>query len=587
VKVLRPYQFETLRILKKDTSGLVASGLGSGKTLVAVELIRSIEGLPRVLCVAPVNTHEQWIATVGEQFPSLVGTPYLRKVGTPKADPEGWAMLTSKKPGFYVIGWEAMRGDLPMETRRQNSRKTTKNPGITKDALAAAIKSGHVPPWTRTGTWDLIILDEVHRIQNRNSLNKKAVSLIKGKRKVALSYTPAGNSFEGLWSTLNWLWPQEYRSFWKWADTFLVLEEKNINQYDTVKVIVGEKDPGVTWSDIPCAVRYRTEDIIDQLPEVIERIVKVPMGDHQRRMYDEFEQQAFAWIDGQPEATPLPLTQRIRLRQAALGTLKISETRPVKTKWMPTEEVGMIPLTEELVGEIEILATEIRQVEKSRILTGEDAQKHIDFYGLEEDDAVETYTEEVEYSKVTYTTKVVEIDFNEYADQPKLKAVKEILRDLHDSEPVIIYTHSAKWARMAAAELDEAGIYGEVRAWTGDLTAKQREGLKNVFGKMQPAKMRSAFTHTGIRVLIAVIPAVAEGIDGWQNVCRCEIWASQSEDGLMNEQAKGRLHRPGQSSPVQRWLLHSEESIDTVVDGNLRLRKAQLASLYRDDRGEQ
>lgn len=577
MKILRTYQFDTIRKLKKDSSGLVASGLGSGKTLVGVEMIRSLPGMPRVLCIAPVNTHDQWIATVGEQFPSLVGTPYLRKVGTPKSDPEGWAMLTSKKPGFYVIGWEAMRGDLPMETRRANSRKTTKNPGITKDALAAAIKSGSVPPWTRTGTWGMVILDEVHRIQNRNSLNKKVVSLVKADRKVALSYTPAGNAHEGLWSVLNWLWPAKYRSFWKWAETFLVLEEKNINQYDTVKVIVGEKDPGATWSDIPCAVRYRTEDIIDQLPEVIERIVTVPMGDNQRRVYDEFEQQAFAWIDGQPEATPLPLTQRIRLRQAALGSLKINDRVLEKTRWVKTGRIPELHMEYEIVGPVQTLRTEIRE---NLAMVPPEPDKYGEFDPEEEVEVVE----KTEYSEVSFSYRNVEIDFNEYDQQPKIKAIKEILRDLPDSEPVLIYTHSAKWARMAAAELDSAGIYGEVRAWTGDLTAKQREGLKNVFGVMEPAKMRSVFTHTGIRVLIAVIPAVAEGIDGWQNVCRCEIWASQSEDGLMNEQAKGRLHRPGQSSPVQRWLLHSEQSIETVVDGNLRLRKAQLASLYRDDK---
>lgn len=585
MKTPRPHQYDTIRRLKKDTSGLVASGLGSGKTLVGAERIRDIPGLPRVLCIAPVNTHDQWIDTVGEQFPSLVGTPYLRKVGTPKTDPDGWAMLTSKKPGFYVIGWEAMRGTLGLEVRRQNSRKTTKDPGITQDALRAAMKTGQVPPWNRTGTWSMVILDEVHRIQNRGSLNKKVLAFIKTERKLALSATPAGNAFEGLWSILNWLWPKQYRSFWKWADTFLVLEEKNINQHDTVKVIVGEKDPGVTWSDIPCAVRYRTEDIIDQLPEVIERIVKVPMGDHQRRMYDEFEQQAFAWIDGQPEATPLPLTQRIRLRQAALGTLKFNDRVLEKTRWIETRQVADLHMDYEIIGEIETLAQEVRQVEKYRTLTGEEAQRYIDFHGLDESEYVdEPYTEEADWSQVRFSYRNVEIDFNEHADQPKLKVIKEILRDLPDSEPVIIYTHSAKWARMAAAELDSAGFYGDVRAWTGDLSAGQRTALKNVFGVLEPVNKKGAFSHAGIRVLVAVIPAVAEGIDGWQNVCRCEIWASQSDDGLMNEQAKGRLHRPGQSSPVQRWLLQSEESIDTVVDFNLRHQQAQLASLYQDDK---
>lgn len=578
-KKLRPYQQETVDRLKKHKAGLIGSGLGSGKTLMAIELIRTIEKASRTLVIAPVNTHDQWVRTAGEQFPSLQGTPYLRRVGTPLSDPEGWNMLLTKQSGFYVIGWEAMRGDLSLAARQGGSAKKVKKPAITQQALKTGMRNGTIPPWPRTGTWDMVILDESHRIQNRDSLNKKTLTLIKADRKLALSATAAGNQYDGLWSTLNWLWPEEYRSFWKWAETFLIIQDKYINQYDTVRQITGEKDSGATWAAIPCAVRHRTEDIIDQLPEVIERVVLVPMADVQRRMYDDFEKQAFAWIDGKPEATPLPLTQRIRLRQASLGTLKYSESVVTTERWVRNEDIDTLHMVYDLTEPVEILLdeddelmAEVREIQVPRVPE----------FGAPGEDAYDTV--EVLYAKVRITHRESEIDFNEHAPQPKLKMIKEILSDLPEDEPVIIYTHSAKWARMAAAELDEAGIYGEARAWTGDLTDKQRTGLKNVFGKMEPAKMRSVFTHTGIRILVAVIPAVAEGIDGWQHVCRCEIWASQSDDGLMNEQAKGRLHRPGQSSPVQRWLLQSEESIDSVVDINLRIRAGQLRSFYRDDK---
>jgi hypothetical protein len=580
-KKLRPYQEDTVRRLKKHKSGLVGSGLGSGKTLMAVEMIRFLDDLSRTLVIAPINTHDQWISTAAGQFPSLQGTPYLRQVGTPLSDPEGWKMLLTKQPGFYVIGWEAMRGDLSLAMRQAGSSKKVKKPAITQEALKAGVRNGTIPPWPKTGTWDMVVLDESHRIQNRDSLNKKTLTLIKANRKLALSATPAGNLHDGLWSTLNWLWPTEYRSFWKWAETFLVIQDKHINQYDTVRQITGEKDPGATWAAIPCAIRHRTEDIIDQLPEVIERVVLVPMADVQRRMYDDFEQQAFAWIDGKPEATPLPLTQRLRLRQAALGTLKIRESVIETERWVRNVDIETLGEEYDLVSDVEIL------VDEDGELMAEEREVHVprvpEFGAPDpEDDGYDIV--KVLYAKVRFSYRDSEIDFNEHAPQPKLSAIKEILSDLPDAEPVIIYTHSAKWARMAAAELDEAGVYGEARAWTGDLTGKQRKGLKDVFGKLEPVKSRSVFSHTGIRILVAVIPAVAEGIDGWQNVCRCEIWASQSDDGLMNEQAKGRLHRPGQSSPVQRWLIQSEESIDSVVDINLRIRSAQLRSFYRDDR---
>lgn len=573
MKTLRPHQAATLAVLGTNSSGLVGSGLGSGKTLIGVERIRQLkERPPRVVIVAPLNTHSQWEATLKEQFPSLVDGIGLYLTGTPHTDPETWQLITSKAPGIFVIGWEAMRGDLPKAIKADKSRSTKRKPPVTLAAVDAAMKAGHIPPWHKSGTWDLVILDESHRISSAESLTKKVVSRIKAKKKLAMSATAAGNTPEGLWSTLNWLWPDQYTSFWRWAGEFMAVEEKHISRDQKINIIVGEIDPGQTWKSIPCAVRYRTEDIADQLPEVIERVITVPMDDNQRRVYDEFEQQALAWIDEQPEATPLPLTQRIRLRQAALGNLSIQEVHRRKTTWV---ESSLVPFMQAEYDDLEIVATETRTLP---VMDFSDETA----FGLEGFEEAGIETKDVEYAKVTYTFEEDEIGFNEYAPQNKIKAVKDILKDLPEDEPVIIYTHSSKWAEMATVQLDSAGIYGEVRSWTGKLTAKQRDGLKNVFGKMAPAKMRSAFSHTGIRILIAVIPAVAEGIDGWQHVCRCEIWVSKSEDGLMNEQAKGRLHRPGQKTPVQRWLIHSEDSIDADVEKRLAQRRAQMRTFYGD-----
>lgn len=580
MKKLRSYQVSTLETLNGNVSGLVASGLGSGKTLVGAERMRHIEGVPRVLVVAPLNTHDQWVSTISEQFPSLMETPYLRKVGTPKADPESWKMITGKQPGVYIIGWEAATGDIPLRVRKAHSTKGKKDPGVTLSAIRAAAKEGLVPPWSRSGTWSLVIADECHRMSNRNTATKKVIAQIKTEKKLALSATAAGNRPEGLWSTLNWLWPQQYGSYWKWVDNWMILEETNFGQENSIKVIVGERDPGETWKDIPCAVRYRTEDIAVQLPEVIDRVVTVKMGEQQRRIYDEFEEQSLAWLDDQPVEAALPLVQRIRLRQAALGQLSVSESvrlidytlskpeQKIMEAWNEYRRLHAGAGQQEFLDFLNENLSEKRKVSPARFLKALEKSAMLS-RGIESEEIV---------------LDELDIDFAERGDQPKLKAIKEILRDLPDSEPVIIYTHSAKWARMAAAHIDGSGIYGEVRAWTGDLTPKQRDGLRVTFGKLKQRTMKSVFTHEGIRVLVAVIPAVAEGIDGWQNVCRCEIWASPSEDGLKNEQAKGRLHRPGQKSPVQRWRLHSEDSIDTDVAATLERRRKQMRAMYRDDK---
>lgn len=586
MKELRDYQVKSQLILARDTSGLDGSDMGTGKTLTGVERVREIAGnlgrAPRVLVVAPPNTQRQWRGLFGEQFPSMALSPRLRIVGTPASDPESWNnYLLKKTHGIYIIGWEGMRGVAPKSIqiikqeaheRRERAREVMreakkvlrrkratekeklaalaaveqaqkdviitsaeqavtkgavpegwvpKDPGgalrgygglykgghtLTKKAVTAAMKHGDVPPWSRTGTWDLVIADESHRMARRDSINKITMTFLKANAKLAMSATPSGNKPEGMWSTLNWLWPRIYSAFWTWARTFLVIEDSYISSDVTAQKIIGEKDPGSTWIDIPCKVRHRVSDVRDQLPDVIERIVEIPMAAEQQRIYGEFADRSLAWIDDHPVGEKLPLGQRIRLRQAALGTLAV---------------------------------------------TAEDPD--------------------------------IELGFRTGAPQPKLDMVKDILSDLADTEPVIIYTHSAKWAVMAADALNEAGIYGEARVWTGALSAKERDAVKEGFGVMTPSGPRARFPFRGIRVIVAQLQAIAEGVDGLQHRCACEIWASPTEaEATVNGQARGRLHRDGQTRPVQRWLLHSLDTIDVGLDASLRLRRIQMKQFYRD-----
>lgn len=564
-KTLRPYQKKSIEILSQDSSGLDASEMGVGKTLVATELVRLLDRVPRALIIGPVNTHPQWIASFGEQFPTLAGTDYLRIIGTPKSDPDSWRMMTGRLPGVYITSWEAMRGLIPYSVKVVNEHDPRQKkdvtgpipPGwrkaraggasrgygdlhgrgrkLTVKAVKEAMKCGDVPPWDRTGTWDLVIADESHRMQNRNSSNRRVINLIDTTRKLALSGTPAGNKPEGIWATLNWLWPDRYRGFWDWAYENLVVEERHISRYDTVHEITGEKYPGAIFADIPCVVRWRTDEVADQLPSVVERVVPVTMGPRQKKIYNDFETQCFAWLDGQPVMVDIPIEQRIRLRQASLGQLRYAIKERSEKETIPV----FSPVMDHQVGIFES-------------------------YGIPVFSSVPCRIGALEYTK---RRNYGEIDFAKTGEHPKIEMIKEIISDLPETEPVLIFTHSAKWAVMCAEELDKD--YGHARAWTGALTGGQRQKLKAEFGK-------------DVRIIVAQIASLAEGVDGLQFVCRCEIWASPSDDGLMNDQAKARLHRPGQTRTVQRWLLQSEETIDSEVDFRLRVRRAQMKKMYRD-----
>ena len=233
-------------------------------------------------------------------------------------------------------------------------------------------------------------------------------------------------------------------------------------------------------------------------------------------------------------ATPLPVEQRTRLRQAALGTLRADEVTARKKSWVTPQKHFDLRM---------------------------DARVY-DLKVLEEKTDEDTGQTKVH---VSYAIDKLEISYEENAPQPKLTALIDLLADLPPEEPLLVWTHSARWARMAEKALGSQAV-----AWTMKTTSAKRKQIETGFG-------------TEWRVLIAQLQSLSEGVDWLKDVCRCEAIISYTEDNVMNEQAEGRLHRPGQTSPVQRWRFTSVGTIDDEVYLNNLEKRSRMGSLYRDD----
>jgi len=561
VKKLRPYQEDAVRVLAGG--GLNASGLGAGKTLTSVEACRLLRNLgrpPRILVIAPVNTLRQWEATFNEQFPSLAESGLTRVVGTHRKDEENWLLMTRKRPGVYIIGWNAMHGGIPEQTRRMSSKgrnAISKDPKATMASAKKAMQKGTVPPWTRTGTWDLMIADECHRAVNRTGVPRQVIKCIKADRKILLSATPGGNKRQGLWTILNILWPDRYPSFWDWAERYFEIEETQVSRDGkTVKEIGPEKFPGAAWTGIPAVVRHQTPN--DQ--EVIERVVRVPMEGGQAEQYRDFERQSLAWVTDHPVAAQIPLEQRTRLRQVALGTLKAEEAVGRINYKLNRSEQGILDAWQEYCAEHAGASREdFLVIRNAGLKTG---ALHLDSAVLHRILEKQAKLDQgIEFEEIELP---LDISYDDGAPQPKLDAVREILADLPEDETLLVWTHSAKWARMAEAKLGAGAV-----SWTMRTTAARRKKIEAGFG-------------TEYRVLIAQLQSLSEGVDWLKDVCHCEVIASPTEDNVMNEQAEGRLHRPGQKNPVQRWRLVSDGTIDDDVNLKNLAKRSVMASLYKD-----
>lgn len=177
-----------------------------------------------------------------------------------------------------------------------------------------ADKSG----WAKLGKWKLIVADEVHRIKNLRAQWTKALKKIQGHYKLGLSGSIIQNNLEELFSPLQWLFPQQYKSKWRdWNDRFLDYVEGGY-----AKVFVGilpdmldslRAELGVFM------VYRRKEDELD-MPERVDEDRLLDLTDKQRKAYDELVAGCLTQLDDETFVVAdegLPMLTK--LRQIATG----------------------------------------------------------------------------------------------------------------------------------------------------------------------------------------------------------------------------------------------------------------------------
>ena len=284
---LEPDQLQAVKLMASEPTraALNASLMGTGKTLMGVEVVRAIEAKV-VLIIAPLNTYWGWWDTIQRQ------NDYSQKIvriDSSNAGKQAFADLIGKKAGWYFIGREYFR---------------------TKD-------------WTKANP-DAVLIDECHFAQNRKSKSFAALKTLKAGYKLAMSGTPSGNRFEGFWAVGRYLWKDTNivdKSFWKWVDQYA---ETRYSPFAGVE-IVKEKHAGKFVQSLPCYIRLEPKEGI----EVVEEVRYVDLTPTQRKVYDKFEKDLVVWLEGNPMVAEVPIAARIRLRQITLAVPTITDDNEV------------------------------------------------------------------------------------------------------------------------------------------------------------------------------------------------------------------------------------------------------------------
>ena len=234
---LKAYQRQDVNDMCRLKHCLNANPMGLGKTVEAIKALEAM-GAESICIVVPKIIRQQWV----DQIKRWWGR-----------DAEIFEKQVQLDPGkIYIVNYDKLRNEKILAKFRRFR-------------------------------WDVLVLDEVHKIKSRDSKQSVAVKLIPAARRIALSGTPILRYVDDLWSILNFL-GEEYsgKSYWTFAEYFCEIE----------KTHWGNKIVGTT--DDPCkqsilksmlSLFMIRHESIEVAYGKTQETVRLPMTKEQRDLY--------------------------------------------------------------------------------------------------------------------------------------------------------------------------------------------------------------------------------------------------------------------------------------------------------------
>ncbi len=248
---LRPYQKEGYNWLKTmdylGFGGILGDEMGLGKTIQAITFILS--SLPsKTLIVAPTSLIYNWSSEIEKFAPSIKYT-----VVNGSKDERIKILDNIEKYDVIITTYNLIKRDLDEYEKLQ---------------------------------FDYCFIDEAQYIKNSNSQNSLSVKKIKSYRKFALTGTPVENSLMELWSIFDFIMPGYLFD----EKRFSVRYHKKLNESEE---ILEELNKLIK----PFILRRYKKDVINELPQKIEKKLIVSMSEEQEKVYTIYADYAKSLIE--------------------------------------------------------------------------------------------------------------------------------------------------------------------------------------------------------------------------------------------------------------------------------------------------
>ena len=330
---------------------------------------------------------------------------------------------------FELRGTRAQREATFVEARAAIDRRTRKCQVFVVGNIEMARLKGETDPetgkkrfpittaeWPELFTidWDTVIVDESHRALIRKTgtpTQTRAGMEALGKRcqrRIPLSGTPMRGKATNLWGTLNWMRPDLFTSYWKWAARYFKIGSNGFSSY----VI----DPNDQWlpdgeyrlgEDLKQFGLRRTKaEVLAELPPKTYAGTYLIPGDEnsphgvwltlegkQAKQYATMEREGAISVDSGEVSTVGHLAEATRLKQIAGAVIDVSSTGKVtpelpsvKFDWLvdklgelgilDNEGDGKIVVASQFTSLLNLFARELREMGVAlHLLTGETPDK--------------------------------------------------------------------------------------------------------------------------------------------------------------------------------------------------------------------
>ena len=252
---LRGYQetgFRWLRALDAlGFGGILADDMGLGKTLEVLALIASVKEeqdavnrLPS-LVVCPASLVLNWESEAKKFTPGLnvqviLGSASERKKIIAKI---GKGKAGKQAADIFVTSYDLLKRDI--------------------DAYDGA-------------RFHFVVIDEAQYIKNQTTQNAKSVKLLDGRTKLALTGTPIENTLAELWSIFDFLMPGYLFRYSHFRRKYEVAIVKNTDK---------KAEKRLNELVRPFILRRLKKDVLKELPDKIETVLRSEMEDEQRKLY--------------------------------------------------------------------------------------------------------------------------------------------------------------------------------------------------------------------------------------------------------------------------------------------------------------